>query len=241
MQQRYTASDFRDAKYNVLDIGDKTVLKQWPELKRFPEFLVNFSKDYRLLTDKVHRYALLLYTPNILHKSIPEIAKRKVEAALLAGFQYHEGSTLFRKNVESMLICRLKTCNDLFIRASRLSRNSQFEQLVVYEEARARQMRKLLEGLKSNERTKEVHNNINRFSEDIERLQDEILFQDNETPLIERLYFSVENVQLGIRPEEIAEVERTGDFDKIIIPNNINRLSERINTRDDPRGSEEEI
>lgn len=241
MQQRYTAADFSDAKYNVLELGSITVLKQWPELKRFPEFLVNFSKELRITTDKLHRFALLLYTPNILHKSIPEIAKRKVEAAHLAGFQYHEGTTLFRKNVEEMLLCGHAKCNDLFIRASRLARNSQFEQLVVYEEARARQMRKLLEDLESNERTKDIHDNIRRLSQDIERLQDEILFQDNEKPLIERLYFNVENVQLGIRPEELAEVKKTGDFDKIIIPDDIENLSHRIYSRDEFTGSEGEI
>lgn len=234
MQQRFTASDFSDAQYNVLNIGDKTILKNWPELKRFPEFMVNLAKKYRLLTDKVHKYALLVYTPNILHRAIPEIAKRKAEAALLAGFTYREGSTIFPHKVEEMLTCEYAEINDLFIRTARLSRNSQFEQLVVYEEARARQMRKLLSDIDGNETTKTVHDNIRRLSEDIERLQNEILFQDNEKPLLERLYFAIENIQLGIRPEEIAEIRASGNFDKIVNLKDIQYLNERINTRDEP-------
>lgn len=237
MQQRFTASDFSDAQYNVLDIGDKTVLKAWPEIKRFPEFMFNFAKKYRLTTDKVHKYALLLYTPNILYRAIPEIAKRKAEAALLAGFQYREGSTIFPQKVEEMLLCEYPECCDLFIRAARLSRNSQFEQLVVYEEARSRQMRKLLSDIDGNDTTKNIHDNIRRLSEDIERLQQEILFKDNEKPLLERLYFAVENVQLGIRPEEIAEIKASGNFDKIVNIRDIQFLEERINIRDESDGS----
>jgi hypothetical protein len=241
MGQRFTASDFSDARYNVMELGDSTVLKRWPELTRLPEFRVNLSKTRRLTTDKMHRFALLMYTPNILHKAIPEIAKRKAEAALLAGFPYREGSRVFRNNVEEMLLCLYEDCNDLFIRAVRLARNSQFEQLVVYEEARARQMRKLIDDIDGNEKTKELHDNIRRLSDDIERLQTEILYQDNEKPLIDRLYFAVENVQLGIRPEEIAELRKGAKLGVLLNPKEIPYLEERLNVRDEPEGSEGEI
>lgn len=232
MQRRYTASDFSGSPYNVLDLGAVPVIKKWPYLKKYPEFNVNFAKLYRLPTDKVHKYALLLYTPNILSKSIPELVKRKAESALLAGFEYRLNTTFFQKQVEDMLMCLYPEINDLFVRTARITRNSQFEQLIVYEEARAKQMRKLLDDT-GTEKTKDIHDNIRRLSEDIERLQADVLFQDNEKPLLERLYFSVENVQLGIRPEEIAEAKKHGNFDKLINITEIDYLSERLNVRDE--------
>ena len=100
-------------------------------------------------------------------------------------------------------------------------------------------MRKLLDDMESNEKTKDIHDNIRRLSEDIERLQNEILYADNEKPLLERLYFAVENIQLGIRPEEIAEIKKSGNFDKIINLKEINYLQERINVRDETDRGEE--
>lgn len=241
MQKRFTAADFNDALYNVLNIGNTPITKKWPELQRFIEFKFNFNKRYRLDTEKVHRYAFLLYSQNILQKAIPEIAKRKMEAALLAGFEPRLGSSLFKPQVEKLILCEYPEANDLFIRVARLTRNSQFEQLVVYEEARARQMRKLLEDLNSNEKTKDIHDNIRRLSEDIERLQREVIFQDNQKPLIERLYFTVENVQLGIKPEEIAEMKKSGKFDAVIDINQVENLDEKVFLRDEQEGSTAEI
>lgn len=241
MQKRFTSSDFSDAIYNVLSLGDTPVIKKWPELNRFIEFKFNFSKKYHLNTEKVHRYAFLLYSRNILHKAIPEIAKRKMEAALLSGFQPRLDTNIFKPNVEKLILCEYPEANDLFIRVARLTRNSQFEQLVVYEEARARQMRKLLEDLSSNEKTKDIHDNIRRLSEDIERLQQDILYQDNQTTLIDRLYFAVENIQLGIRPEEIAEMKKSGKFDSVIDIYALENLDEKVFLRDEQEGSTEEI
>lgn len=233
MQKGFTASDFSDATYNVLDIGNNLVVKQWPELKKFPEFNFNFNKKYRIPTDKVHRYSLLLYSRNILHRTIPELSKRKATAATLSGFEYRLESKIFKPEIENLLLCKIPEANDLIIRIVRLTRNSQFEQLVVYEEARARQMRKLLEDLDSNDKTKDIHDNIKRLSVDIERLQTEILYQDNEKPLLDRLYYFVENIQLGIRPEEIAELRRSGNFDALINLNDLDNIQERIFQRDD--------
>lgn len=241
MQKRFTASDFSDAMYNVLDVGDTPILQRWPELQRFIEFKFNFFKKYKLNNERVYKYAFLLYSKNILHKAIPEIAKRKAEAALLAGFEYRLDSNLFKQNIEKLIACEYPEANDLFIRVARLTRNSQFEQLVVYEEARARQMRKLLDDIGSNEKTKDIHDNIRRLSEDIERLQNEVLYEDNQKPLLDRLYFSVENIQLGIRPEEIAEMRKSGKFDAVIDIRQLENLDEKVFLRDEQERSEAEV
>lgn len=241
MHKRFSASDLKDAKYNVLDLGDTPVLKKWPELKRFIEFKFNFRKRYRLDDEKVYKYAFLLYSDNIIHTAIPEIAKRKMECALLAGFEPRLESSTFRPQVEKMILCEYPEANDLFIRICRLTRNSQFEQLVVYEEARARQMRKLLEDLGANDKLKDIHENIRRLSEDIDRLQNEVLFQDNEKSLKERLYFNVENVQLGIRPEEIAEMRKNGNFGAVIDIYQLENLDEKVFLRREQATGEEEI
>jgi hypothetical protein len=211
----YGVQDFSDARYNVLAIGNQKVIEAFPDLKKFPEFNFNYKKSSGLDHEKVLKYVLLLYTENILRRSVPDLEKRKMEAALLAGFERDQNKK-FSESIKTIFKCENLDVNRLIIRVIRLNNSNAFEQLAVYEEARSRQMFKLLSPTTGDEKTKEIHENIRRMTSDIEDLERKLLMEEKSKDLIDSLYYEIENIQLGIRPEEIAEAKKAGALDSIL-------------------------
>lgn len=216
MDSIYKASDFKDARYNVLAIGIEKVIEAFPELKRYPEFHTDFKKEIGLDSDKVIRYVILMYMDNVLSRTITDLTKRKRESAFLAGFELQKDNRRFPETLESIMECNLLKVNELIIRVIRLNNDSDVEQLAVYEEAKARQMYKLLTDQSDNEKTKEVHENIRRLSDDIIRLRRKVLSGEKSKNLIHSLYHEIDFIHLGIRPEEIAEAKRQGAIDAVL-------------------------
>lgn len=213
---KHSVQDFKDAKYNVLDIGTRKVVEAFPELQRFPEFNKNYFEITGLFHEKVLKYVMLMYMDNILKRSMPDLMKRKREAALLAGFEIQATTRRFPKELEKIFLCEDMQVNQLIIRVIRLNNNNAFEQLAIYEEARARQMYKLLSPSTQDEKTKEIHDNIRRMTDDIEKLEKLLMFEEKSPNLVKALYFEIENIQLGIRPEEYAEAKRNDALDQIL-------------------------
>lgn len=213
----YKASDFKDAKYNVVDIGEEKVIDIFPELQKYPEFNIDYKKITNLSTEKIFRYVILMYMDNVLSRSLPDLAKRKREAAILAGFEKDAKTRRFPDSLEQIMECNISQVNNLIIRVVRLNNNSAIEQLAVYQEARARQMLKLLNDQSDNEKTKEVHENIRRLSSDIEDLQRKVLVGEKSKSIITSLYHELDNIHLGIRPEEISEAKRRGALDVVLL------------------------
>jgi len=213
----YKASDFKDAKFNVLDIGIEKVIKAFPDLGRYPEFQKDFKTITGLDPEEVIKYVLLMYTDNILNRTIPDLLKRKRESALLAGFEIGLKTRRFPEELEDIFQCQVQEVNELIVRVSRLNNNSAFEQLAIYEEARARQMFKLVGDIIDNEKVKDIHENIRRLSIDIEALERKLLVGERGKEVVDLLYHEIENIQLGIRPEEIAEAKRKGSLDIILM------------------------
>lgn len=81
----FNADDFKKLQYNVYDLpSDKTVLKTFPELERYPEFLLTLSKG--LNRDSVIRYVILLYDKRSPLLGEKNLIKRKKIAAEMAEF-----------------------------------------------------------------------------------------------------------------------------------------------------------
>lgn len=213
---KHSIQDFADAKYNVLSIGTKKVLEAFPGLGVFPELRVDYKKCTSLDNEKVLKYVILMYMDNILKRSSPDLVKRKREAALLAGFEIDFKKKKFPEALEKIMRLEDPEVNKLIIRILRLNNNNAFEQVAVYEEARARQMYKLLSPSTEGEKTKEIHENIRRMTADIMDLEKQILMEEKRTDLTDAMYYEVENIQLGIRPEEIASAKRAGAMGQIL-------------------------
>lgn len=221
-RDRWNRADFRGWKYEKL-IGlslREKVFDVYPHLKKYPELNPNKikAKVKRMSFDKILRYVMIYYSDNVLRHTIPEIPRRKKEAALLAGFELSESMGKFGPDVEEMLLCRNHVINKMIVRFLRRSENKKFLQLCVFEEARAKQMQKLIDGIgeKEKELTKVVIDNVKTLSDDIEQLERDLLNEDDDIDLLEMMYDEVDYNNLGISPEEIAEAEADGTTEKIL-------------------------
>ncbi len=77
-------STFQKLRFKVYDLPpEQDVIEQFPELTRYPVFTGSTNKYKNLLL----RYMIFMYDPETdLNHEVPELAKRKVRAAELAGF-----------------------------------------------------------------------------------------------------------------------------------------------------------
>ena len=219
-RKKLTEQDFKGFKYEKivnLPLRQK-VLDVYPQLKKYPELHDKKFKKMRLSFDRILRYVILYYSDNILRQVIPEVAHRKKEAANIAGFYELKNTGQFSYDVEQMLRCQNPVINQLIIRFLRRSENKKFMQLCVFEEARAKQMQKLIDGVGDSDRelTKTVIDNVKTLSQDIEDLEKELLNEDDSRDLMEAMYDEIDYTNLGITPEEIAETIADGTTDKIL-------------------------
>lgn len=217
MKSQFTGNDFSGFRYQKIITHKSEVVKLYPELSRYKEF---DSKNYkgRLSADKIFRYALLVYTNNVLLESIPDITKRKREAAILAGFNIDPDTEKFAPEVESIIKCENSKVNALIILIIRLNKNSDLQQMLAFEEARSRQIGILINGgdEKSKEATSTVMENVRKLSNYIEDLRSTLLNEDEQPDIIHLLYENIVHDNLGIKPEDIALARREGTLDKIL-------------------------
>lgn len=219
-RKRRGSIDFKGWKYEkILYLSRREkVLDVYPQLKRYPELDPKKYKGMRISFEKVLRYVMYYYTQNALRDAIPEMIHRKKEAAILAGFEIIRDTGKFSGEVERLIKCENELANQLIIRFLRRSENKKFMLLCGFEEARAKQMLKLVDGIgdKEKELTKVVIENVKTLSEDIEDLESELLNQDESPDLMELLYSEVDFTNLGISPEDIAESESEGTTKEIL-------------------------
>ncbi len=219
-QRRWKRADFRGWKYQKLvGLGaQKRVLDVYPHLKKYPELKLSKRELGKLSFDKVLRYVMIYYSDNVLRHTMPETLRRKREAAFIAGFNFGDKTNKFGPEVERMLLCQNSGINRLIVRFIRRSENKKFLQLCVFEEARAKQMQKLIDGVegKGTETTKYVIDNVKTLSEDIDRLERELLNDDPNEELIDMIYDEVDNNNLGISPEDIVELEKENALEGIL-------------------------
>lgn len=212
--------DFKGFKYEKLLYMNRRgkALEAYPHLKKYPELDPKHFKALRISFEKCLRYVMIYYTKNALRDVIPEIAHRKKEAALLAGFELNKDTGKFAPDIEQMLLCNNLLVNRMIIRFLRRSENKKFMLICGFEEARAKQMQKLLDGIgdKDKELTRVVIDNVKTLSKDIEELEMDLLNEDESPDLLELMYNEIDYSNLGISPEEIAEAEQDGTTEEIL-------------------------
>ena len=103
MDEQFTSEDFKDLMFNVYEVPKRNlVLNTFPELKKYPEFIADLGalKRHR---NKVVRYVILCYDKNSPMHRTTDLIKRKVNSALIAGFEADKKSGRFETDVDRML------------------------------------------------------------------------------------------------------------------------------------------
>lgn len=205
------------AKYNVLTLKGKnsSVLKRWPELKKFEEFKIDYGnlKDTHLNTESILRYCLLFYQKNDLRNYIPSFQQRKTQMAIWAGFDLDKKTGTFSDRLEQVLMGNNKDVNKLIARVKQLTDDVLYQQFITYESVRHRVMLNLEDGSEKN--SKQALEVFETVSKGIVDIGEEMLKDDVHTPIKDALYHSVVLATLP-RPETIAKAKKDGTLDEVL-------------------------
>lgn len=122
------ADEFKKLQYNVYDLSpEKSVLKTFPELNRFPEFGSSFLVG--LERDKVIRYVILSYDKKSPLLSEKNLIKRKKLAVEMAGFETQKDNN-YDEPVLAMMRNENKIVNRMVLRYVRSQADTRYALLV---------------------------------------------------------------------------------------------------------------
>lgn len=122
------ADEFKKLQYNVYDLSpEKSVLKTFPELNRFPEFGSSFLVG--LDRDKVIRYVILSYDKKSPLLSEKNLIKRKKLAVEMAGFETQKDNN-YDEPVLAMMRNENKIVNRMVLRYVRSQADTRYALLV---------------------------------------------------------------------------------------------------------------
>jgi uncharacterized protein YbcC (UPF0753/DUF2309 family) len=199
--------EFDDLMYPVHLLSDKDdTFKKFPIFQKYKEF----TTDCKLPLNKVLKYIAFMYDSKTPFFTINNLTRRKIEAAILAGFKIGKDDK-FDAVTDSMIKCVNPITNAMILRYCRMQKNTDWTQLVVFEESYNKQLEKMVsDDTENSEKTKDLINNVNTLKKDIVSLTMVLLNGDVNKSLMDFMYDEIEEEQLLIRPELIAQAMKDG-------------------------------
>jgi len=196
----YKPDDFSQMLFNFYLVGDRDVFECFPVLKKYKEFaapLVTRKKDVvvplvEVPINKVLKYVAFCYDKGSPLQKIEDIIKKKVTAALLAGFEPTPKGD-FHKNLDDIFRGNNTTVNLMIIRYCRLVRSRTYMVLVVGNETLQNTMKELMDNSgkkdpKSQQLKLKLLDDATKLAENMDKISLELLSNDNNTSLNNLLY-----------------------------------------------------
>ena len=173
------------------------------KLRDFKEFKKSFPP--KLPWEKVVQYIILMYdqASDVVRAEWPLYPQRKREVARMVGLEVSGKN----KYIEDMLIGLNSEINDMIIRYLRLFNSPELTMLASYQEISVRLQKQALTG----NIDKNLITNIDLVATTIRDLEERVFRGKDETQLRAELYRTMEDEQLGIMSEQIAEKLSRGE------------------------------
>lgn len=182
----YKDRDFDDLLIKVHK--SKDIYKDYPILKKYPAF--DLDKN-------VIEYIVLAFDRKSPLNDITQVIERRVTAAKMV-FPFREK---FTEDVEKIILCENQVVNLGIIQYLILQKNTEWTVFVSFEEAIRKESQKLLDG---SEDSKDIIKNITELRTQLKVIKEDLI-EDN-TDLEKSIYDYLEVDNLGITPEEIADL-----------------------------------
>lgn len=197
----------QDLKFRIDMVPSaKSVMKAFPVLGMYPEF--NEKLPPKIDQDLVLRYIMILYQEKTPLLTVDDYNKRKVIAALWAGFPQEGGR--FREEYKNIITGKDKTINRMVIRFCRMQRNMDFTKLAIYENALHTDMERMGDEDVDHLGRQKMIANIEVLTKAINELTANFLAGDQTKFIIEDLLDEIELGTLDIKPEDVAKKIRQG-------------------------------
>lgn len=200
----------QDLKFRIdLVPSTKPVMKAFSVLSMYPEFKEKLPKGLDI--DIVLRYIMILYQEKSPLLTIDDYNKRKVYAAVWAGFPKSDGK--FSDDYKGIIHGTNKTINRMVIRFCRMQRNMDFSQLVIYENSLYIEMDRM-QDVEDSEMRKKAISAIDMLTKKVNDLTAIFLAGDQNRFVVEDLLDEIELGTLDIKPEDVAKkLKETKDPD----------------------------
>lgn len=202
--QNYNDSDFNSCLLPIknLPLSDD-LMARFPLLNKLEGFDYNFAdfKDPNTSKNLWIRYMVFFYSKNlkVLEEQFPDYLVRKSACAILAGFTFDPKTGKFSQRVEEALMGENHKCNMMIIS---LLKHNYSDEYTTYRLMRDRHYKSLLSEDEND--VKDTKTIISTTSE-LAKFRFEFLNGDRSEKVNASLVQHIEEVSLGIRPEEIAE------------------------------------
>ncbi len=209
----YKADDFNHMLFSFFAVGDRDVFDCFPILQKYKEFLEPLP-GYKI--NKVIKYIGYCYDKGSPLQKIEDIVKKKVTAALLAGFEPKPDGT-FETEVDDMFRCKNNAINLMIIRYCRLVRSRTYILLTVGNETYYNTIKQLMTYTpkgKDSDVLKETTLKMKMLAEaedlakKMDALSTELLSGDNSNTLNSILYAvadMTEEEYIKLTPEDFAD------------------------------------
>lgn len=156
-----------------------------------------------IVRNKIIRYINFMYSMELtcIKQNFPGYRERKVECAILAGFEYDPNNGKFDKRVEEMLSCNNSVVNRMIICFLRKQYSDPYAAIVAMREVYYRGMEKVL-----NDKDAGPNEIIEwgKSEKSLREMELNFLSGDESKPLTAALVKKIEEESLGLRPEDVA-------------------------------------
>ena len=161
-----------------------------------------FHEEIQVDRNCLFKYIAFMYTDDSPYLYEDFVKTRKLQAAKDAGFEFHNGK--FDASIELMLASRDDNVNRMIVQYCKQQRRTKFTKLVLSEEVYYNLWEDLL-GERKNEKSKQLIDSVNELEIIIEKTRRELLNNDDSEEIEKTLYEAVDEAELGLSPEEIAD------------------------------------
>jgi hypothetical protein len=202
----YRASEFTHMRFNPQPLPSKAnLLSEFPVFDMYKVFKV---KVEGLSTDMILRYIMYAFDPQSPMASINDSLQRRVEAAMMAGFEATING--FSPIVEKMIKSLVPEVNHMVIQFCLLINESDYAILVTYQDALRKQLQKMMDSTEDTDHRVLIQN-TNTLRAEITKIQESILNNNIDYFLSRSLTQFADSEQLELSPEYFATLTQEWD------------------------------
>lgn len=203
--------EFREMTFDVVNMPKSAMVRShFPILGKPIEFM---SPVLGINNNKLMKYIVLMYDPKSpLRTRIPDLASRKFNALAYAGFEFEDESGTFHMRLIEMAQGGIPEVNTMIFRFASIVSGPDYQFLIGLENSYFNALAQGFDDLKKMKEAEQMRDTMDKYLQ-------RILAGDDSMIIKQDFFDYVLEEKLGLKPEDIAQVEGKTDG---IVPKHVN-------------------
>lgn len=211
----YERSEFKDLKYNVMDVDVSRDISNIAEYKDLKNIFIGISHNLPkgLSENKIIRFIVLAYDKNspLVKKELVDVIERKKQAMYLSGYKVGDNG-MFKEPILEVIAGEVEEVNHMALRYLKMQNNLDFMTMIHYIESHSQILSSLNksseeeeeDALAISDKKIKVIDKIAKVRDTIESLADKVFQKDVDLYNFVGSFELKEKNQYKITPEEWA-------------------------------------